>query len=204
MSDKATKPLIEYNIKNVVYSVDGSEVKPWAYAMALQLSRSSENKDIYGDGELQLSILTDTGMTGNIDATARDTEFEKDLGFVMDMDNGTGEVSIVQNKSISIGAEVYITTKDGTTKVKKKWWFGVNITPASESLSQNTTTINEANASYGMTVKGVPLMDSTGLSEYKDENGVGRKCFSKSCVPGDTGYETFLDTVAKANAKAAA
>lgn len=201
---KEGKTLIEYNMKNVVYSADGETVKPWTYAVALQLSRSSENKDIYGDGELQLSILTDTGMTGNIDATARDTEFEKDLGFVMDMDTGTGEVSIVQNKSISIGAEVYITTKDGTTKVKKKWWFGVNITPASESLSQNTTTINEANASYGMTVKGVPLMDSTGLSEYKDENGVGRKCFSKSCVPGDTGYETFLDTVAKANAKAAA
>lgn len=201
---KEGKTLIEYNIKNVVYSVDGETVKSWTYASALQLSRSSESKDIYGDGELQLSILTDTGMTGNIDATARDTEFEKDLGFVMDMDAGTGEVSIVQNKSISIGAEVYITTKDGTTKVKKKWWFGVNITPASESLSQNTTTINEANASYGMTVKGVTLMDSTGLAEYKDENGVGRKCFSKSCVPGDTGYETFLDTVAKANAKTAA
>lgn len=201
---KEGKTLIEYNIKNVVYSVDGETVKPWTYASALQLSRSSESKDIYGDGELQLSILTDTGMTGNIDATARDTDFEKDLGFVMDMDTGTGEVSIVQNKSITIGAEVYIATKDGTTKVKKKWWFGVNITPASESLSQNTTTINEANASYGMTVKGVTLMDSTGLAEYKDENGVGRKCFSKTCVPGDTGYETFLDTVAKANAKAVA
>lgn len=200
---KEGKTLIEYNIKNVVYSVDGETIKPWTYASALQLQRSSESKDIYGDGELQLSILTDNGMTGNIDATARDTDFEKDLGFVMDMDNGTGEVSIVQNKSISIGAEVYITTADGTTKVKKKWWFGVNITPASESLSQNTTTINEAVASYGMTVKGVPLMDSTGLAEYKDENGVGRKCFSKTSLPTDSDYAEFLSTVAKPNAKAA-
>lgn len=200
---KEGKTLIEYNIKNVVYSVDGETVKPWTYASALQLSRSSESKDIYGDGELQLSILTDTGMTGNIDATARDTEFEKDLGFVMDTANGTSEVSIVMNKPISLGAEIYITTADGVTKVKKKWWYGVNITPASESLSQNTTTINEAVASYGMTVKGVTLMDSAGTNEYKDKNGVGRKCFSQSCLPTDTGYADFLATVAKPNAKAA-
>lgn len=200
---KEGKTLIEYNIRNVVYSVDGSTVKPWTYASALSLSKSTETKDIYGDGELQLSILTDNGMTGNIDATARDTDFEKDLGFVMDMDNGTGEVSVVENKNISIGCEIYFMGADGVAKVKKKWFFGVQVAPASESLSQNTSSINESTASYGLTVRGVTLMDSTGLAEYKDENGVGRKCFSKTSKPGDSNYAAFLESVPKAAAKAA-
>lgn len=198
---KEGKTLIEYNIQNVVYSVDGETVKPWTFASALQLSKSTETKDIFGDGELQVSVITDKGMTGNIDATARDTDFEKDLGFVMDMDDGTGEVSVVANKSISIGCEINFMGADGVAKVKKKWFFGVQVTPASESLSQTTSSINENTASYGLTVKGVTLMDSTGLVEYKDENGVGRKCFSKTSKPGDTNYADFLATVAKPNAK---
>lgn len=199
---KEGKTLIEYNIRNVVYSVDGSEVKPWTYAVGLQLQKSTESKDIYGDGDLQLSLITDKGFTGNIDATARDTDFEKDLGFVMEMDNGTGEVSVVENKNISIGAEIYIADSTGTVKVKKKWWFGVNVGPAGDSLSQTTTSINEANASYTLTVKGVPLMDSTGISEYKDQNGVGRKCFSKTSLPADSNFAEFLESVPKAQAKA--
>lgn len=198
---KDGKTLLEYNIRNVVYSVDGETVKPWTYAMALQLQRNTDSKDIYGDGELQVSILNDKALTGNIDGTAKDVDFEKDLEFAMDVSNGVAEIAVVKNKDIAIGAEIYMMAKDGTQKVKKKWWFNVNVTPASESLSQNTETINEANASYGLTVKGTALMDSTGAAEYKDENGMGRKCFSMSCIPGNTGYDTFLESVPKPKAK---
>lgn len=202
MADKANKDLVQYNIQNAVYSVDGSVVKPLGYAVALSLQRNQETKDFYGDGKLQLSVITDKGQSGNIDLTARDSDFEKDLGMVMEITGGEAEVSVATNKSISIGAEVIVMNKAGETKVKKCWWFGVSVGASGETYNQTTTTINEANASYPLTINGVDLMDSTGASIYKDSNGMSYKCYKLSALPTDTGYATFLDSVPAVKAKA--
>lgn len=192
---KAGKKLIEYNCKNGVYSVDGTEVKPLGYLVSNTLDKSISTKDIYGDGELQLSVLSDRGMTGTLEMTARDDEFETDLGFVKMIAQGLADVQVLQNKTISVGYENYILTADGITKTKKVWLLGVNVSPASDSLSQNTDTTNEATASYGLTVKGVNLKDNVGSSDFVDENGNTLKIFKVSSVPGQNGYDTFLDSV---------
>ena len=191
---KATKKLIEFNCKNGVYAVD-TTVKPLGYLVSNTLDKSIATKDINGDGELQLSILTDKGMAGTLEMTARDDDFEIDLGFLKEIEQGLADVQVLQNKTIAIGYETYILTKDGVTKTKKVWLLGVNVSPAGDSLSQNTDTINEATASYGLTVKGTNLKQSDGSADYVDENGNTIKVFKISCVPGQAGYETFLQSV---------
>ena len=110
---KQGKKLIEFNCKNGVYSVDGSEVKPLGYLVSNTLEKNISTKDIYGDGELQLSVLSDRGLTGTLEMTARDDEFETDLGFVKAISQGLADVQVLQNKTISVGFENYILTADG-------------------------------------------------------------------------------------------
>lgn len=194
---KEGKKLIEYNCKNGVYNLGGSdtEIKPLGYLSAMTLDKNIQTKDIYGDGDLQLSILSDKGLTGSLEMTAKDDEFDIDLGFAMKISQGLADVQVLQNKTIAVGFETYITTTDGVTKTKKVWLLGVNVSPAGDSLSQNTDTINENTASYGITVKGTNLKATGGTADYVDANGNTIKVFKVVSVPSDTGYATFLDSV---------
>lgn len=192
---KSGKNLIEYNCKNGVYSLDGTTIKPLGYLSSITLDKNITTNDKYGDGELVLSLISDKGSTGSLELTARDYDFEKDLGFMMGISQGLAEVQVLQNKSIAIGFECYMTDNSGITKTKKVWLIGVNVSPASDSLSQNTDTTNENAASYGITVKGVNLKAIGGGSDYVDSNGNTIKVFKVVSIPTDAGYATFLDSV---------
>lgn len=204
--NKAGKNIIEFNCKNGVYSVDGKTIKPLGYLTAISTEKNVDTKDIYGDGEIILSQMNDKGFTGSLELTANDTDFEKDLGFAMEIEQGLADVQVMGSESIAIGVECYIVVKDAqgkaTQKTKKVWFLNCNVSPASTSLSQNTDSTNEATVSYPLTIKGVNLMGVDGVSEYVDENGNTRKIFKISCLPGASGYETFLDTVPVPKAKA--
>lgn len=200
---KEGKKLIEYNCKNGVYNLGGddSTIKPLGYLASITLDKNIQTKDIYGDGDLQLSILSDKGSTGTLEMTAKDDEFDIDLGFAMKITQGLADIQVLQNKSIAIGFECYITTTDGITKTKKVWLLGVNVSPASDGLSQNTDTINENTASYGITVKGTNLKATGGATDYVDANGNTIKVYKITSLPSDTGYATFLDSVPVPTAK---
>lgn len=205
--NKAGKNIIEFNCKNGVYSVDSQTVKPLGYLTAISTEKNVDTKDIYGDGEIILSQMNDKGSTGSLEMTARDDDFEKDLGFEMEIAQGLAEAQVLGNKDIAVGAECYIVVKDASTgkpvqKTKKVWWLNVNVSPAGTSLSQNTDTTNEATVSYPLTIKGVDLMAASGSSAYVDENGNTRKIFKISCLPTDSAYATFLDAVPTPKAKA--
>lgn len=200
---KEGKKLIEYNCKNGVYNLGGEDatIKPLGYLASITLDKNIQTKDIYGDGDLQLSILSDKGSTGTLEMTAKDDEFDVDLGFAMKITQGLADIQVLQNKSIAIGFECYITTTDGITKTKKVWLLGVNVSPASDGLSQNTDTINENTASYGITVKGTNLKATGGATDYVDANGNTIKVYKITSLPSDTGYATFLDSVPVPTAK---
>lgn len=198
--NKQGKTLIEYNCKNGVYAI-GSEIKPLGYLASVTTDKNMSTTEKYGDGELQLTLITDKGGTGSLELTARDSEFEKDLGFAMDIENGVAEIQVLENKTIAVGFESYITLASGVTKTKKVWLIGVNVAPAGDALSQNTDSTNEATASYGITIKGTNLKASSGEGDYVDTNGNTIKVFKVSCLPGQTGYENFLDSVPVPKAK---
>ena len=200
MPNKEGKKLIEFNCKNGVYAVNDA-VNPLGYLVSITLDKNLSTKDIYGDGELQLSVLSDKGMTGSLEMTARDDEFEVALGFIKEILGGIADIQALENKKIDIGYETYILTKDGVTKTKKVWLLGVQVSPESDSLSQNTDTTNEATASYGITVTGKNLKASGGTDDFVDENGNTLKVFKISALPTDEGYATFLDTVPTPTAK---
>ena len=192
---KTGKTLIQYNCKNGVYSVDGTEVEPLTFLSSITTDKNTTSTDIYGDGETQVTLLNDRGSTGTLEMTARDTEFEIALGFMQELSNGMGEVQVVQNKTISIGFETYYMGNDGIQKTKKVWFLGVSVNPAGETLSQNTDAINNTSASYPITIKGVNLKATGGTTDYVDANGNTKKVFKISSVPTDSGYSTFLDSV---------
>ena len=203
---KAGKNIIEFNCKNGVYAIDGATVKPLGYLTAISTEKNVDTKDIYGDGEIVLSQMNDKGFTGSLEMTAKDDDFEKDLGFAMEIEQGLADVQVLGSKDVAIGAECYIVVKDASGKVaqktKKVWWVNVNVSPASTSLSQNTDSTNEATVSYGLTIKGAQLMANDGTNEYRDENGNTRKVYKISCLPDNPNYETFLDSVPTPKAKA--
>jgi hypothetical protein len=204
--NKAGKNIIEFNCKNGVYSVDGQTVKPLGYLTAISTEKNVDTKDIYGDGEIVLSQMNDKGFTGSLEMTAKDDDFEKDLGFAMEIEQGLADVQVMGSEDVAIGVECYIVVKDAqgkaTQKTKKIWFINCNVSPASTSLSQNTDSTNEATVSYGLTIKGVNLMGADGITEYVDENGNTRKIFKISCLPDNSNYATFLDTVPVPKAKA--
>lgn len=192
---KTGKILIEYNCKNGVYSLDNSTVKPLNFLASITTDKNTNTTEKYGDGELQLTLVNDKGSTGTLELTARDYDFETDLGFLKAISQGLAEVQVLENKTISIGFECYFTGNDGITKTKKIWFLGVNVSPAGQSLSQNTDGINESTASYPITIKGVNLKAVGGDNDFVDANGNTIKVFKVSSVPTDSGYATFLDTV---------
>lgn len=202
---KSGKNLIEYNCKNGVYSLDGTSVKALGYLSGITTDKNINTAEKYGDGEVQLSLITDKGSTGSLELTARDYDFETDLGFAKKIAQGLAEVQVMENKTVSIGFECYFTGKDGVTKTKKIWFLGVNVAPAGQSLSQNTDGTNESTASYPITIKGVNMQNAEGTADFVDSTtGNTIKVFKISSVPTDSGYAEFLNTVPTPKATAEA
>ena len=105
---KEGKILAVFNVKNAVYAIreaDGTPgtVKPMTYMNTFSKERSPQTKDLYGDGEIQDTLVSERSQTGTIGTTARDSEFERDLGFSEEMANGEGEVALTSFKRADIG-----------------------------------------------------------------------------------------------------
>lgn len=196
--DKTGKTLIQFNVKNGQYAIKTNGA--WAISPLTWLNSFSKEKDmdttpIYGDGDKQLTLVNDKGYTGTLGLTAQDLEYNKALGFTKELSNGIAEVQQLASIEHCIYFESQYTGKDGITKTKKTWVFGVETQAPSEEYNQNTDSINQSNVEYTITIKGVNTLDSTGQADYRDENGNTIKTYTLSKVPGDTGYDTFENTV---------
>lgn len=196
--DKTGKVLIQFNVKNGQYAIKSGNawvISPLTWLNSFSKEKDLDSSDIYGDGEKQLTLVNDKGFTGTLGLTAQDYEYNKALGFNVQLSNGLAEVQQLSSIEHCIYFETQYTGKDGVAKTKKTWVFGVNAQAPSETYDQNTDSVNQSTIEYAITIKGVNTMDSTGEVEYKDENGNTIKTFTLSKVPGDTGYDTFENTV---------
>lgn len=198
--DKTGKTLVGFNVKNGQFAVKTSSgydtpvSLTWLTRFAKDKNLST--KEIYGDGQLQITLVNDKGFTGSIGMTAQDLEYNKAMGFAQDIDGGLAEIKQLSVVDHAIYFETDFIGKDGITKTKKVWVFGVTVQAPSESLDQNTTDINESTVEYAITIQGINLKNATGDADYVDaETGQTVKCFTYSKVPTDDGYDTFGDSV---------
>lgn len=204
--NKTGKTLVQFNVKNAVYALVGasSPVKPLTYMNTLTKDRNVTVKNLYGDGELQDSLSSDRSVSGAVGTTARDTDFEKDLGLVMETDGGgLAEVAVKSTQRVNIGFETEYKEKDMPVKTKKVWILNVQISPPNESLTQNQDDITESTYDYNYTGYGVNLKDSEGTADYVDENGNTVRIYTATALPEDDNYATFLDSVPSPKVKSA-
>lgn len=195
---KAGKDLAQFNVKNAVYNIVGeTEVKPLTWMNTFTKNRNINTTPLYGDGEIQASLNADTSITGAIGATARDEDFEKNIGLAVALaDSSFAEKAVDSVKKINFGFETEIVGKDGVVKVKKVWVFNVSVSPANESLTQTQENITQSNADYNYRGYGVNAKASDGTSDYVNpDTGKNVRVYTASVKPGMSAYASFLDAV---------
>ena len=199
--NKAGKTLISFNVKNGQYALSTGAPMPLTYLATFAKEKNIDSTPIYGDGEQQVVVYNDKGMTATMTLTGRDNDYGIALGFAMVLaGGGIGEIQQIASVPHSIYFETYDLIKDSTGEefkqtTAKVWVLGVTASSPSETLAQNTEGINENSVDYALIVKGVKLLDSIGTSNYTDENGNEVNIFTFKKLPGDTDYDIFGDAV---------
>lgn len=196
------KQLVSFNIQNAAYAVpqEGGEwsgfVKFVSGSDSLSLEASYSEKTIYSDGLIRALIPNDKGKTGTLTLLNIDNAYEIAMGRRMPIASGTAEIK--QRKSVThvIYYEFeYMDENTGLTKVAKVQLYGVTSGRPSQALNQTTEDINNNNVDLSLTIKGIEMKDSTGESDYVDEQGNIVRVWQTICLPGEEGYETFGDAV---------
>lgn len=197
--DKSGKDLAQFNVKNAVYVLAdeaNAQVKPLAYMNTFSKDRNVKVKNFYGDGEMQDSAYSDLSISGAIGTTARDPDFEKDVGLIQTLASGlVGEMAVTGVKRVHIGYETEILIKGKPVQTKRVWVYNVQISPPSESLTQTREDITESTFDYNYTGYGTNLKAADGTKDYVDANGMKKRVFTVSARPTDSGYQTFFDKV---------
>ncbi len=196
--NKNGKVLAQFNVKNAVYAFVGSdEVKPLTFMNTFSKDRNINSTTLYGDGEAQVSLSSDKTISGAIGTTARDDDFETDLGIAEKMADGSkAELAVTSMKAINFGYETEFVGKDGITKTKKVWVLNVQISPPNESLTQTQDNITQSTFDYNYTGYGEFVKTADGNADYVDsETGCKMRAYTVSKKPGDEGYDTFLNSV---------
>ena len=192
--NKTGKTLIGFNVKNGQFAIEDS-IYPLSWLVKFSKDKNISTKPIYGDGELQTTLVNDKGYTGLLGLTAQDDEYNKALGMYKNIDGGVAEVKQLD----IIDHSLYFETQkmiNGKNYTKKVWVFGVETSAPSESIDQNTDDINQSTVEYSITIKGINLKAADGVSDYKDaETGSEVKVFTYSKMPSDSDYDTFEDSV---------
>lgn len=199
---KANKVLKEYNVKNGQYALEGETPKPLTWLTKVSLDADFGEQSVYGDGEEVITLQNDKGYTGSLGMTAPDSDFEKDLGIIEEIDNGIAHVQRVLNPKVSIYFEAYFIGADRIQKTKKVWLFGVNVSKPSTSLDQNTDNPNFSDTEYAITVRGANKKDNAGTADYVDANGNTQKVYRLSSIPTEAGFTGFENSVPVPKAKA--
>lgn len=200
VNKKEGKTLVQHNVSDAVYAVraeDGTPgtVKPMTYMNTFSKERAPQTTAIYGDGVMQDEIVVENTISGNAGTTARDIDFEKDMGFSKELASGIAEMAMTSLVRCDYGFKTSVKEAGKPEKVKKVWVLNAAFRPANESLTQDQDSITQSTFEYPYTAYGDYLKDSAGTSDYVDENGAKHKVFTLSCMPGEEGYNTFLENV---------
>lgn len=201
------KTLLRFNIKNAKYALkksDGSYEAPVAFGYSDSISLDSDysEKSIYGDGRKICTIPNDKGKTGNLVLLTLDEAYELAMQRRMQTSKGVAEIKQLASVEHAIYFEFDYMGEDQILKTAKTIIYGVTSGRPSQAYNQTTDDINNQNTTYPLTIKGVPLMASTGGTAYKDSKGNTIYVWQETAVPEDTGYANFGTTITAPQAKA--
>lgn len=195
------KTLVRFNVKNAAYAVknsDGTYGTPIAlgYSDSIALEADYAEKVIYGDGRKVVTIPNDKGKTGTLVLLTIDEGYEIAMKRRMKTANGTAEVKQTASIEHALYFETEFLDENQVQKTAKTIVYGVTSGRPSDTYNQTTDDINNNNTSYPLNIKGAPLMDFSGSTIYKDENGNTVYVWQETSVPGDAGYADFGKTIA--------
>ena len=193
------KTLVRFNIKNAAYAIKTSEgyapKVSIGYSDSISLEADYAEKIIYGDGRKLVTLPNDKGKTGTLGLLTIDEAYEIAMKRRMKTANGTAEIKQTAAVEHAIYFEFDYMEEGGVQKTGKTIIYGVTSGRPSETLNQTTEDINNNIISYPLTIKGTALKNSTGSDAYKDENGNTVYVWQETSIPGDTGYDTFGNTI---------
>lgn len=190
------KTLVRFNIKNAAYALKNSDGSyetpvPFGYSDSIALEADYAEKVIYGDGRKVVTIPNDKGKTGTLVLLTIDEAYEIAMKRRMKTAAGTAEIKQTASIEHAIYFETEFLDENQVQKTAKTVVYGVTSGRPSETYNQTTDDINNNNVSYPINIKGAPLMDVTGASQYRDVNGNAVYAWQETSIPGDTGYEEF-------------
>ena len=201
------KTLVRFNIKNAAYALKTSEgyapKVSIGYSDSISLEADYAEKVIYGDGRKLVTLPNDKGKTGTLGLLAIDEAYEIAMKRRMKTANGTAEIKQTAAVEHALYFEFDFMDDNGVQKTGKTIVYGVTSGRPSETLNQTTDDINNNTVSYPLTIKGTPLMSSAGSTPYTDENGNAVYVWQETCIPGDTGYANFGNTITAPKASSA-
>ena len=193
------KTLVRFNIKNAAYAIKNKEgyasKVSIGYSDSISLEADYAEKIIYGDGRKLVTLPNDKGKTGTLGLLAIDEAYEIAMKRRMKTANGTAEIKQTAAVEHAIYFEFDYMEEGGVQKTGKTIIYGVTSGRPSETLNQTTEDINNNIISYPLTIKGTALMSAAGTDAYKDENGNTVYVWQETSIPGDTGYDTFGNTI---------
>lgn len=197
MSDNKT--LLRFNIKNAKYALktaSGYDTPvAFGYSDSISLDADYSEKVIYGDGKKIFTIPNDKGKTGNLVLLTLDEAYEIAMKRRMKTAKGTAEIKQLASIEHAIYFEFDFMGDDETIQTAKTIIYGVTSGRPSQSFNQTTDDINNQNTTYALTIKGVPLMASTGNTPYVDDKGNTVYVWQETAIPGDIGYADFGKTI---------
>ena len=173
----------------------GESILSVLYAKSLNPSSLLEAVEQYADDRLLFRVPSDKGYDVELGTTGQDPALEQAAGYLMEGANGllsVGQVSYVRG---ALYYEFIEHDEDGQASKVKVWMYNVELGKGTMTHSTDESSISFGTYTYAMRVYGDPLKDSDGTDDYVDAKGLGRTVFMYFCRPGDTGYDTFGDTV---------
>lgn len=195
-----TKAAGYHGVQNVAFAAKtptgyASSLLRLLYAKSINPSALLEAVEQYADNRLLFRVPNDKGYEGEFGTTAPDVEFEKQAGFAIEGASGVIKTNLVAYPRGAVYYEFMENDEDGVQSVVKVWMFNVEIGKGSENHSSDAGSVEFGEYKYPFRVYGDPLKNAEGTADYLDSRGLGRRAYMYVCRPGDTGYDTFGDTV---------
>lgn len=185
--------LVEFNVKNVKITVDGTTFISLAGVNKIAIPYGLSKKMLFSDGKPVYQHISDRNRTIELEAQGRQDDLEAALGYQTAALSGKADLAITHETLIKgIYFEVNGETLGKVGFAKKVWVFNVELDPADISFQQNGSDINPQAFTYKGVIYGANYKATGGTADYIDPTtGDVVKCYRLSSKTGDTGFDTF-------------